>query len=99
MTGDTTISATVRNSAGDAVRSLGSFGVDMGDGSIPWDGRDSSGAGVANGPYALDLTSNDPHGTSTSAQETILRLAERAERIHDLAEHHRPEAIRRLQSR
>lgn len=71
-TGDTNVSALVRRTAtGNVVRNLGSFDVEMGDGSIPWDGRNGSGGGVPNGFYALELTSNDPQGHSTSAEVEI----------------------------
>jgi len=71
-TGDTNVSALVRRTAtGDVVRNLGSFDVDMGDGSVPWDGRNDSGGGAPNGFYALELTSNDPQGHSTSTETRI----------------------------
>ena len=71
VTGDTSITASVLSGSGAVVRSLGIFGVKLGDGSIPWDGRNSGGGRVANGVYTLGLTSTDPQGDVTSAQTSI----------------------------
>ena len=71
VTGDTTITATVTNSAGQIVRSLGTFPVSKGSSSIPWDGRGVGGASLPDGVYTLSLASVDPSGDTTTAQTTI----------------------------
>src|ERR1035437_9908070 len=71
VTGATTITATVTNSAGQIVRSLGTFPVSEGSSSIPWDGRGSGGASLPDGLYTLSLASADPSGDTTTAQTTL----------------------------
>lgn len=71
VTGDTQITATVTNSAGQPVRNLGTFPVSEGNSSISWDGRGNGGEVLPDGPYTLTLISNDPSGNTTSAQTTI----------------------------
>ena len=71
VTGDTTITATVTNSAGQIVRSLGTFPVTRNGSSIPWDGRGAGGASLPDGRYTLTLLSTDPSSDTTSAQTTI----------------------------
>ena len=71
VSGDTTISAYVRNSAGQIVRHLGSFAVSQGSSSITWDTRGDGGASLPDGTYYLHLDSTDPNGNVTSAETAI----------------------------
>jgi len=71
VTGDTEVTATVFNAAGQAVRNLGSFPVAEGSSSVPWDGRGASAAPLPDGLYTLTLVSKDPSGDITSARTMI----------------------------
>ena len=72
VSGDTTISAYVRNGNGQVVRHLGSFAVKQGSSSITWDTRGDGGATLPDGAYYLHLDSTDPNGNVTSAETSIL---------------------------
>ncbi len=71
LTGETTLSASVLGPGGSLVRTLGTFPAQAGQSSIPWDGRNSAGAGVPSGTYALNLLSVDPQGDPSAAQALI----------------------------
>lgn len=72
VSGDTTITAYATNAAGQIVRHLGSFPVQMGNSSITWDTRGDGGASLPDGTYYLDLDSTDPNANVTSAQTSIV---------------------------
>jgi hypothetical protein len=72
VTGDTTVSASIVNSLGTVVRSLGSFPVSEGQSSVPWDGRGQGGAALPDGAYYMVLVSSDPSGDSTRAYTKIV---------------------------
>jgi hypothetical protein len=72
VTGDTTITAAVTNSAGATVRELGTFPVKEGSSSISWDGRGAGGASVPSGTYNLNLRSTNLQGVQGTAQTSIV---------------------------
>lgn len=84
VTGDTNISAAIEDHSGTLVRNLGTFPVEQGESSIPWDGRNAGGGPVANGRYVLTLISKDPQGDVTSAR-TGVSVASSAPRVRALA--------------
>ena len=71
--GSTTISAVVRNAAHKEVRALATnFGVQPGPQSLTWDGRDSHGNPLPDGPYVATVTSTDPFGNVSSTTASIV---------------------------
>ncbi len=71
LSGDSTISAYVRNAAGQVVRTLGSFAASEGNSSLTWDSRGNGGAALPDGVYYLHLDSTDSNGNVTSAETAI----------------------------
>jgi hypothetical protein len=70
--GDTAISALVKNGAGQVVKTLASgLSVGSGDHSLPWDGRSDSGQALPDAAYDLQLDSRDPSGLTSSAITAI----------------------------
>ena len=70
--GHTTIAAVIKDSAGNVVRTLSSgYGVQEGEHSLSWDGRDANGAALSDGTYTLALTSTDPTGAVRHAASAI----------------------------
>jgi hypothetical protein len=72
VSGDTTVTAYIRNAAGQTVRHLGTYSVPEGDSSITWDARGDGGVTLPDGTYYLQLNSSDPNGNVTSAQTPVL---------------------------
>ena len=71
--GDTAITAVVRNAAGQVVKTLASgLAVERGAQSLSWDGRDEAGGALPSGTYTLQLDSKDPSGQSSSASTSIV---------------------------
>jgi hypothetical protein len=72
-TGDTAITATVLNAAGQPVRNLASgLGVTTGSHSLSWDGRGGGGAPLPDGTYTLALTSHDANGLTSSQSASVV---------------------------
>jgi hypothetical protein len=72
VSGDTAISASVVNSSGVGVRSLGEgFPAVHGAHTLTWDALNSAGKPVSDGRYELVLNSVDPYGNTTSARHTV----------------------------
>ena len=72
VTGDTAITAYVRNSTGQVVRTLATnLPVAQGSSSLTWDGRGDGGSALPDGGYTLHLDSHDPSGNATTAETTI----------------------------
>jgi hypothetical protein len=63
--GDVTLSATIKNSSGDVVRTLASnLPVSAGDNELTWDGLNSSGSPVPDGKYTVAVSYLDAAGNS-----------------------------------
>jgi hypothetical protein len=75
LDGDATITATIRNSMGIAVRSLAdSFAVPYTQHpiSLTWDGRDESGNAVPDGTYTATISSIDPVGNQSLGTASMI---------------------------
>ena len=72
VSGDTSITATVRDALGQPVKTLASgITVTAGDHSLAWDARDDGGLLLPDGTYTLDLRSTDPTGQVAAASASI----------------------------
>lgn len=61
--GETDLTAVIRNAGGQAVRTLAqNLRIHAGGRSLTWDGREGSGADVPDGRYTAELTTHDPSG-------------------------------------
>jgi hypothetical protein len=73
LDGDVTLTATILNSAQQAVRSLAAnISVSAGSHSLTWDGLDGSGSPVADGSYTLAISYTDAAGNSGGGQASIV---------------------------
>lgn len=77
--GDTSISAKVKNDRGDVVRVLAqNLDIAAGSRSLTWDGRDSTGANVPDGTYTAYLVTKDPSGSTGGAEaDAVINLPPR----------------------
>ena len=69
-----TLQADLRSSGGAIIRSL-TLSAPAGAGAITWNGLDTAGALVPDGPYALDVTARDPAGNMSPAVQVPLVVA------------------------
>jgi hypothetical protein len=70
--GDVTLTATILNSANQAVRTLATkIAVAKGDHSLTWDGLDGSGSPVPDGSYTLAISYTDAAGNNGTGQASI----------------------------
>jgi flagellar hook capping protein FlgD len=73
LDGDVTLTATIRNSAQQVVRSLASSThVPIGAHSLTWDGLDSAGSPVPDGTYTLAISYVDAAGNSGGGQTSVV---------------------------
>lgn len=72
VSGDTSVTAAIQDRDGRVVRTLAEdFAVSRGDHTLTWDGRDTSGALLPDGPYTAQITTQDPSGASKTAHASI----------------------------
>ncbi|MDT7784337.1 MAG: FlgD Ig-like domain, partial [Pseudonocardiales bacterium] len=73
VTGDTSVTAVIRDANGQTVRTLASkSAVKAGERTLAWDGKSDSGGLVADGPYLLTVDTVDPSGQTSSATASIV---------------------------
>jgi hypothetical protein len=72
LDGDVTMSATIKNSSGTVIQTLATnLAVTAGDNTLQWDGRNESGAPVADGIYTAALTYTDAAGNPGSGKASV----------------------------
>jgi flagellar basal-body rod modification protein FlgD len=62
------VNVEVMNQDGVVVRTLTAYNIDAGDGSIVWNGKDSSGSTVPEGTYYVRLSATDANGDQVDVQ-------------------------------
>lgn len=62
-----TVNVKIFNSAGTLVRTIKSTGLEKGDSTVTWDGKDERGASLETGKYTFKVEARDEAGTTLSA--------------------------------